>query len=53
MTVLLGSAPLAHENPAYVAKYRQAATRVGGSPEEFAAQYPTAMQVTVDRLRGF
>ena len=29
------------------------AARVGGSPAEFAAQYPVALEITVERIRGF
>jgi PPOX class probable F420-dependent enzyme len=50
---VLADAPLAHENPAYAAKYGEAAARIGGSPEQFAAQYPTALEITLDRVRGF
>lgn len=59
VVVLTGSAavepgaPLAHEHPEYLAKYVDAATRVGGSPAEFAAQYPVALRVRVDKVRGF
>ena len=30
----------------------QMAARVGGSPAEFAAQYPVALEITVERIRG-
>lgn len=59
IVVLTGSAavatdvPPAHEHPEYAAKYQQAATRMGGSPAQFAAQYPVALRVLVDRIRGF
>lgn len=58
VVVLTGTArvverPLAHENPAYLAKYEAQAARVGGTPPEFAAQYPVALEVTVERVRGF
>jgi hypothetical protein len=45
--------PAPHENPAYLAKYGDAMTRVGGSPAEFAEQYPIALRVRVGRIRGF
>jgi PPOX class probable F420-dependent enzyme len=44
---------LAHENPSYLAKYEAQAARVGGTPAEFAAQYPVALEITVERIRGF
>jgi PPOX class probable F420-dependent enzyme len=59
IVVLTGSAsvvsdhPLAHEHPEYIAKYEAAAARVGGTPAEFAAQYPVALIVHVDKVRGF
>ena len=58
VVVLTGTArvverPLAHEQPAYLAKYEARAIRVGGSPAEFAAQYPVALEIAVERIRGF
>ncbi|WAX58089.1 hypothetical protein M6B22_04785 [Jatrophihabitans cynanchi] len=35
------------------AKYGEAAARIGGSPEQFAALYPTALEITLDKVRGF
>lgn len=52
-TARIADRPPAHGHPAYLAKYEAMATRVGGSPAEFAAQYPVAVEVTVERIRGF
>jgi PPOX class probable F420-dependent enzyme len=46
-------APLAHEHPEYLAKYAEHAAQVGGSSAEFAKQYPVAVRVQLDRVRGF
>jgi PPOX class probable F420-dependent enzyme len=59
IVVLTGSAeilpgqPLAHEVPAYLAKYRAAAAAISGDVEAFSAAYPVALRVTIDRVRGF
>lgn len=58
VVVLTGTArivdrPPAHEHPAYLAKYEAMAARVGGSPAEFAAQYPVPLEITIERVRGF
>lgn len=59
IVVLTGRAGLApqadppHENPAYLAKYGAAMTRVSGSAEAFSAAYPVAFTVAVERIRGF
>jgi PPOX class probable F420-dependent enzyme len=47
------AAPPPHENPAYLAKYRDEMTRVSGSPEAFSDAYPVALTVHLDRVRGF
>jgi PPOX class probable F420-dependent enzyme len=59
IVVLTGTAeivaghPLAHEVPAYIAKYGAAAARISGDTEAFARSYGVAMRITVDRVRGF
>jgi hypothetical protein len=50
---VVDSRPLPHQHSSYLAKYETAMTRVGGSPAEFAAQYPVAVEVEVRRIRGF
>lgn len=58
IVVLLGEAtldpdaPPADRHAEYLAKYRDAMTRVSGSPEGFAAAYPVALRVAVRRIRG-
>jgi PPOX class probable F420-dependent enzyme len=44
--------PAAHENADYVAKYGAGMTRVSGSAENFAAEYPVPLQITIRRIRG-
>jgi PPOX class probable F420-dependent enzyme len=46
------SAPPVHEHPEYVAKYRDDFTRIGYTPEQFAARYSLAIRVRPTRLRG-
>lgn len=50
---ILDGYPLAHENTAYLAKYRQHMLRVSGSLEGFGTDYPVAVRVQVTRVRGF
>lgn len=45
--------PPAHELPAYLAKYQQAAEQISGDVAAFSASYPVAVRITVDRVRGF
>ena len=45
-------APPADAVPDYVAKYREAMTRIGMTPESFAAGYSVAIRLTPTRLRG-
>jgi PPOX class probable F420-dependent enzyme len=49
----IGEAPAASRNEAYLAKYRESMTRVGGSPEQFDAEYPVPLRLTIERVRGF
>jgi PPOX class probable F420-dependent enzyme len=44
--------PPADEHPEYLAKYREAMTRLFGSPAGFVERYPHAMRVVPDRVRG-
>ncbi len=44
------TAPLASEIPAYMAKYGQAITRLGYTPERFANEYRTLIRVRPLRL---
>lgn len=58
IVVLTGRAELApqspapHEHPGYLAKYGDRMTQVSGSPEKFSADYPVALVVHVERVRG-
>jgi PPOX class probable F420-dependent enzyme len=45
--------PLAHEVPAYIDKYGKAAAGVSGDTEAFAREYPVALRISIDRVRGF
>jgi PPOX class probable F420-dependent enzyme len=57
--VLLGSAavdpaaPPVDQLPAYLAKYGAAIPGIGSTPEKMAAEYSTAIRVTIERVRGF
>lgn len=44
--------PAPHLNAAYVAKYGEGMARVSGSVEQFSADYPVAVQIAVERIRG-
>jgi PPOX class probable F420-dependent enzyme len=50
---ILNDQPLAHQVPEYMAKYESMAARVSGDVARFGAQYPIAIRVDVDRVRGF
>ena len=52
-TAELIEAPLAHQNPGYLAKYAADAARISGDTEAFAQAYPVALRVTFARSRGF
>jgi PPOX class probable F420-dependent enzyme len=45
--------PPPHARAAYLEKYRDAMTRVSGSPEAFSGAYPVPLRIEVDRVRGF
>lgn len=49
---IVEDAPLATENPDYLAKYAADAVRVSGSAEKFAQDYPVLLRITLDRVRG-
>jgi PPOX class probable F420-dependent enzyme len=59
VVVLLGSAaidpaaPPVDKLPAYVAKYSAALPGINKTAEEMAAEYSTAIRVTIERVRGF
>lgn len=48
----LTDAPLPHEQPAYLEKYGDGMTRISGSPEKFSQDYPVAVHIDLDRVRG-
>lgn len=50
---ILDDQPLAHEIPSYMDKYASSAVRVSGDVAAFAAAYPIAVKVRIDRVRGF
>jgi PPOX class probable F420-dependent enzyme len=45
--------PPADQNRAYLAKYQKGIAQVVGSVQDFVAQYPVALRVTPDHVRGF
>jgi PPOX class probable F420-dependent enzyme len=46
------NAPPVNENPAYLAKYGDHITRIGRTPESFAAAYSVPIRFTPTKLRG-
>jgi len=50
---ILDDQPLAHEVPAYLAKYGEAAARISGDVAAFSADYPVAVRISIDHVRGF
>ncbi len=50
---ILDNHPASHEVPGYLAKYSEPATQISGSVETFSAEYPVAVRVTIERVRGF
>ncbi len=51
--VLDGSAPLAHQNPAYLEKYRSGIAGIQMTPESMGESYNVAIRVKPDKVRGF
>jgi PPOX class probable F420-dependent enzyme len=45
--------PAPHENPDYLAKYRDGMCRVSGSVERFSAEYGVPLVIEIQRVRGF
>jgi PPOX class probable F420-dependent enzyme len=45
--------PLAHENPVYMDKYGASAIAISGDVEGFSREYPIAVHITIERVRGF
>lgn len=45
------AAPPAHEHTAYLDKYRDGISRIGSTPERFAADFRVAIRVTPTRTR--
>lgn len=46
-------APVPHENPAFVAKYREGMERMYGTLEHFSETHPVAIRVDFGKVRGF
>jgi PPOX class probable F420-dependent enzyme len=45
--------PPAHEEAAYLAKYRDGIAGIGMTPEQLAAEYSTALRITPGRVRVY
>jgi hypothetical protein len=43
----------AHQDPAYMAKYRSQIERLGWSPDEFAGIYSALIRLRIDRIRAW
>lgn len=50
---ILPDAPGPHQNEAYVQKYAADMIRVSGDLKRFAEQYPIAIRIVLDRVRGY
>jgi PPOX class probable F420-dependent enzyme len=50
--ILDRNAPPANQNPDYLAKYGEQITRIGMTPESFAAGYSVPIRFTPTKLRG-
>jgi PPOX class probable F420-dependent enzyme len=50
---VVDDAPLPHENPAFVAKYREGMERMYGTIEHFTETHPVAIRVEFGKVRGF
>jgi PPOX class probable F420-dependent enzyme len=51
--VLDESAPLAHQNPAYLEKYRSGIADIQMTPESMGESYNVAIRVRPEKVRGF
>ena len=47
------SAPLAHQHPAYLEKYRQGISDIDMTPESMGEAYHVAIRVRPEKVRGF
>lgn len=47
------NAPRASQHPAYVGKYLEHMARNDWSPDEFSSLYPTAIRITIDKVRAW
>ena len=47
------SAPLAHQHPAYLEKYRQGISDIDMTPESMGETYHVAIRVRPEKVRGF
>jgi PPOX class probable F420-dependent enzyme len=43
----------AHQDPAYLAKYRSQIERLGWTPEQFASEYSALIRLSLDRIRAW
>lgn len=47
------NAPRASQHPAYVGKYLEYMARNDWSPDDFSSRYPTAIRITIDKVRAW
>lgn len=45
--------PPAHENRAYMKKYKSGIARLGATPEQFSGEYSMAVRITPTKFRGW
>lgn len=45
--------PPAHENRAYMKKYKSGIARLGATPEQFSGEYSVAVRITPTKFRGW
>ena len=50
---VVGQGEPAHEDAAYVDKYRRGLDGLKLTPEQFAAQYSVAVDIRITKVRGF
>jgi PPOX class probable F420-dependent enzyme len=50
---VVGSPTPAHQDPVYLAKYREQISRLGWTPEQFSDEYSALIRITIHRIRSW